>query len=151
MNKQNGFTIVELMIVVAIIGILAALAGPLYTDYLQRAKVSDAVYLLAGYKHTAVEFYYFKGHWPASLSSVGGKTRGRYTSVLTTGGDPDTGIYWVEATLAGDVSLGGIYGRQVRLYYDSNTLEWECSLDGVDDDGDGGQPIPGHLAPGSCR
>lgn len=56
-NVQKGFTLIELMIVVAIIGILAALAIPAYSDYTLRAKVSEAA-TLSGSAKTAVDIYY---------------------------------------------------------------------------------------------
>ena len=55
MNAQKGFTLIELMIVVAIIGILAAVAIPAYQDYTKRAKVSEGISLAAGAKTTVVE------------------------------------------------------------------------------------------------
>ena len=55
MNAQKGFTLIELMIVVAIIGILAAVAIPAYQDYTKRAKVSEGISLAAAAKTTVVE------------------------------------------------------------------------------------------------
>lgn len=55
MNAQKGFTLIELMIVVAIIGILAAVAIPAYQDYTVRARVSECVGLMAGAKTTVME------------------------------------------------------------------------------------------------
>src|SRR5437868_5798864 len=85
MNKQleRGFTLIELMIVVAIIGILAAIAIPAYQDYIARAQMSEAVELLAGGKTPMAEFYSDKGSWPAAPLSVMGNTSGKYVSAIT--------------------------------------------------------------------
>lgn len=73
MKKQQGFTLIELMIVVAIIGILAAVAIPAYQDYTARAQASEAVALLSGLKTPIAEFYQTNGAYP-SLASLGTTT-----------------------------------------------------------------------------
>ncbi|MGH8755147.1 MAG: pilin, partial [Burkholderiales bacterium] len=69
---QKGFTLIELMIVVAIIGILAAVAIPAYQDYTARAQVTEAVGLLSGGKTPMAEYYADKGVWPLAAASVMG-------------------------------------------------------------------------------
>ncbi|HEZ8475025.1 TPA: pilin, partial [Neisseria gonorrhoeae] len=78
---QKGFTLIELMIVIAIVGILAAVALPAYQDYTARAQVSEAILLAEGQKSAVTEYYLNNGKWPenngdagvASSSSIIGK------------------------------------------------------------------------------
>ncbi len=68
--KQEGFTLIELMIVVAIIGILAAVAIPAYQDYIKKSKVSEANTLFDGFKTEVMNFYSDKGAWPEKLDEL---------------------------------------------------------------------------------
>jgi len=68
---QQGFTLIELMIVVAIIGILAAIAIPAYQDYTIRAQVSEGLNLSAGAKAAVSEFYMDRGAFPADNTAAG--------------------------------------------------------------------------------
>ncbi|EPI7233183.1 pilin [Neisseria gonorrhoeae] len=78
---QKGFTLIELMIVIAIVGILAAVALPAYQDYTARAQVSEAILLAEGQKSAVTEYYLNNGEWPedndkagvASASDIKGK------------------------------------------------------------------------------
>ena len=67
---QKGFTLIELMIVVAIIGILAAVALPAYQDYTVRAQVSEALSLAGGLKTAVTDFHAAKGTFPANLKEA---------------------------------------------------------------------------------
>ena len=81
---QKGFTLIELMIVIAIIGILAVIALPAYQDYTARAQVSEAISLMEGQKSAVVEYYADKGAWPASNDAAGiaakGDIKGKYVA-----------------------------------------------------------------------
>ncbi len=70
-KTQQGFTLIELMIVVAIIGILAAIAIPAYQDYTIRAKVSEGLNLASGAKAAVTEYYQDKGSFPSDNATAG--------------------------------------------------------------------------------
>ncbi|EPI6991582.1 pilin, partial [Neisseria gonorrhoeae] len=79
---QKGFTLIELMIVIAIVGILAAVALPAYQDYTARAQVSEAILLAEGQKSAVTEYYLNHGIWPENNTSAGvassDKIKGKY-------------------------------------------------------------------------
>ncbi len=87
MRKQQGFTLIELMIVVAIIGILAAIAIPAYQDYTIRAQVSEGLNLAAGAKAAVTEYYQDQGVFPADNTTAGleaaANIEGKYVSLVT--------------------------------------------------------------------
>jgi type IV pilus assembly protein PilA len=82
---QKGFTLIELMIVVAIIGILAAIAIPAYQDYTIRAQVTEGLNLAGAVKTAIAEQYANSGVWPANLAALGITTNpsGKYVSTIT--------------------------------------------------------------------
>ncbi|HHK0856654.1 TPA: pilin, partial [Neisseria gonorrhoeae] len=84
---QKGFTLIELMIVIAIVGILAAVALPAYQDYTARAQVSEAILLAEGQKSAVTEYYLNNGEWPKDNTSAGvasaSKIIGKYVKSVT--------------------------------------------------------------------
>lgn len=86
MKQQKGFTLIELMIVVAIIGILSAVAIPNYLDYIKKAKVVEASMLFTGFKTTLMISYSMKGTWPtfSELKDDGIVYKGTYVEGMYT-------------------------------------------------------------------
>jgi len=127
MKKQQGFTLIELMIVVAIIGILAAIAIPAYQDYTIRAQVSEGLSLSSGAKAAVAEFFQDSGNWPTNNLeaglAVGTTIQGKYTTqVIVSAGGLITVTY-------GDEAHTLVTGQTLTLQGINNTgaIEWDCS------------------------
>jgi type IV pilus assembly protein PilA len=90
--RQGGFTLIELMIVIAIIGILAAIAIPAYQDYTVRTQVSEGMVLADGVKTALSEYYANLGRFPSSNASAGLESMrsisGKYVQTLDAGSNP---------------------------------------------------------------
>jgi type IV pilus assembly protein PilA len=148
---QKGFTLIELMIVVAIIGILAAVAIPAYQDYIARSQVSEAVSLMGSSKTPLAEYFADKGFWPSALSEVLGNTSGKYTGGVT-GADTGTingtaSSYTVEATMKSVSVNAAITGKAVRLNTTDAGKNWSCTTGGVPT----ANALSSKYLPGACR
>jgi type IV pilus assembly protein PilA len=143
-NLQKGFTLIELMIVVAIIGILAAVAIPAYQDYIARAQVSEAVSLSASAKTPLAEYFSDKGQWPTNASDVMGNQSGKYTSTVTIGsgaGQTTTSITVTAKIKSAGVNTG-ITSGLLNLTTSDAGKTWTCTT---------GSDLLGKYVPASCR
>jgi len=143
MTRQQGFTLIELMIVVAIIGILAALAIPAYQDYIARSQASEGVELMSGGKTPMAEFYADKGRWPTAAESVMGNTHGKYTnSIAMSEGSTLTPDNMTLTATYNSVDVSNkIAGNTVLLRTTDGGKIWKCSAGNID---------PVYL-PGACK
>ncbi|HEZ7008514.1 TPA: pilin [Neisseria meningitidis] len=124
---QKGFTLIELMIVIAIVGILAAVALPAYQDYTARAQVSEAILLAEGQKSAVTEYYLNHGEWPANNSSAGVAStatdiKGKYVQSVTVA----NGV--VTATMLSTGVNNEIKGKKLSLWAkrQAGSVKWFC-------------------------
>ncbi len=147
MNKQvqKGFTLIELMIVVAIIGILAAIAIPAYQDYTIRAQVSEGMSLSSGAKTAVAEFYNQRGVFPASNASAGlsdaASISGEYVSQVNVAQGGTAGV--VGATFATGNENANITDDILLISATDKggSIAWTCKSTSLDD----------KYIPASCR
>ncbi len=132
---QKGFTLIELMIVVAIIGILAAVALPAYQDYTVRAKVSEVMLAASSGKVPVAEFFQTYGRFPSTASVSLSNQSSQYVSGLTWNG---TVITATSQNLGASDATGTI----VLTPSDAGggVLNWAC-----------GGTIPAKYRPSSCK
>jgi type IV pilus assembly protein PilA len=122
---QKGFTLIELMIVVAIIGILAAVALPAYQDYTVRAKVSEVVLAASGGKTAIAEAFQTLGHMPAVASAGIASQTSKYVSgVAYTTTATNVGV--LTATATGDASITGSTIVLTGTADANGTVTWVC-------------------------
>ncbi len=132
-KMQSGFTLIELMIVVAIIGILAAIAIPAYQDYTIRAKVSEGVAAASAAKTSVAEYRQSQGAYPGNLTTAGASNVvTKYVSALTVAAG---GIITVDLDEAGidNAVLGGTTLEVVLTPADvTGAVDWTCTAGGSD-------------------
>ncbi|HHY5202493.1 TPA: pilin [Neisseria meningitidis] len=124
---QKGFTLIELMIVIAIVGILAAVALPAYQDYTARAQVSEAILLAEGQKSAVTEYYLNHGEWPKNNTSAGvassaSDIKGKYVKSV----EVKNGVVTAEMKSSGVNKE--IQGRKLSLWAkrQDGSVKWFC-------------------------
>jgi type IV pilus assembly protein PilA len=145
MKKQQGFTLIELMIVVAIIGILAAIAIPAYQDYTIRAQVSEGLNLSGGAKAAVTEFFQDRGTMPADNTEAGleasANIQGKYVASVAVGGGTITVTYSNVAPQEAHATLNGNSITLTPSTAAAGSVQWDCAGVGIADK---------HL-PAACR
>lgn len=136
---QQGFTLIELMIVVAIIGILAAVAIPAYQDYTKRAHVAEGLGLADSAKNGIAEFVQNKGYFPTANASAGlaagASITGNAVRSVTVGtGGVITVVYGTKVSPGAEVTLTPVTS--------AGGVKWTCAA---------GNSMQGKWLPSSCR
>jgi len=126
--RQSGFTLIELMIVVAIIGILAAIALPAYQDYTRRAHVTEGINIGDLVKTAVTEYYLSEGTWPIGNAAVGlnasNLITGNAVKRIAVSGTHITVTYNEKVTMDATLIFTGST--------DGVTFRWDCTTGTVD-------------------
>jgi type IV pilus assembly protein PilA len=133
-KMQKGFTLIELMIVVAIIAILAAIAIPAYQDYLIRTQVSEGAVLTDGAKTADSEFYSNTGRFPGSNASAGLAAASSIAGKYVTKVELDSGATGLITATFGGAANAKIATKTFVLSAVTNagSIAWACTKSTVD-------------------
>ena len=125
-SMQKGFTLIELMIVVAIIGILAAVALPAYQDYTIRAKVSEVILAASSGKTAVAEAAQVNSEMPSSTSTVDTQSSTYVASVAYARTDASTGVITV-TTSTKDAKISGKKIEMTGVLQSNGQVVWTCA------------------------
>lgn len=143
---QQGFTLIELMIVVAIIGILAAIAIPAYQDYIARSQVTEGMSLASGLKTPLAEFYADKGYFPSTVSVISETSGGKYVSTLTLT-PSGTSTVVISATFKPTGVSADLQSKVFAVSTTDGGSQWQCG----DLVAGSVTTVPTKLLPGACK
>jgi len=146
--SENGFTLIELMIVVAIIGILAAVAIPSYQDYTARAQVAEGLSLTSAFKVSLAERYSSSGSLlGVDINTMGGTTAGKYVNAITFD-NLTTNSISVIATFRTINVAAAIQGSTFDVETTDGGKNWLCGDTATMTVAD---PVESKLMPGACK
>jgi len=156
-NRQTGFTLLELMVVLSIIAILAAVGFPAYQDYATRAKMTEALSVLQGFKTKVTEYYILREAWPRNHKDLGYSSKGaipvsnsKYVSALScqAGIDCSQIAAQLNLTAVGITGATSSWGLFLIAEVNDEYINWTCSPGAR---GETSPRIPIKYLPGSCR
>jgi len=141
-KRQKGFTLIELMIVIAVIGVLATLAIAAYQEYQIRSQISESMSLMAGLKNTVAEYHNDNGFFPTNNAVAGASNPASIVGKYVTEVSVADGV--VIAALGNEIHAK-VFGDTVALSptFTGGSFVWHCDTVGT--------TVPAKYLPSVCR